>query len=386
LSSVVGGVLQSFKRFFVYSLAPIAYNVGIIVGVLYFVPRWGAHGLAWGVVFGALLHLLVQIPLTLKLGWRYRPVFDLKDTNLRQIFKLMVPRTMSLAVAQINLVVITIFASTLKSGTLSVFNLANNLQSFPIGLFGLSFAVAAFPSLSAAAFDRRQLAESFSTVFRQILFFVVPSTVLLLTLRAQIIRVILGTGQFDWDDTIMTIDTLGFFALSLFAQATIPLLVRVFYARQNSRTPFVIGFVSAGINILLSFYLSRKMGGPGLALAFSLANLLNFILLWLSLRSEIGHLDEARILASATKFSAAALAAGVAVQGAKLLVWPYIDMTRLWGVMAQGVAAGLAGALVYIAFCSLLKSEELSDFWEAIKRRMPGKKPVTGDHGEARGI
>lgn len=386
LSSVIGGVLQSFKRFFVYSLSPIMYNIGIIIGALYFVPYWGIYGLAWGVVVGAAMHLLIQMPMVFKLGFKYKFKFEYWNEHVKKIGKMMVPRTLSLGISQINLLVITIIASTLVSGSLSIFNLANNLQSFPIGIFGLSFAIAAFPTLSAVAFNKKQLVNNFSNTFRQILFFIVPSTVLLITLRAQIIRVVLGTGKFDWEDTILTINTLGFFAISLFAQATIPLLTRVYYARQNSTTPFYIGLASALLNVFLSLWLVRIYGVAGLALAFSVASVFNFILLWVVLRFEIGNMDEINILKSVTKFSAASLACGVTIQGLKLVVWPFINMSKFWGVLFQGAIAGVGGILVYLAFCSLLRSEELFNFWNSIKRRLPGKKINTGDQGEARGI
>ncbi|MFH1522476.1 MAG: murein biosynthesis integral membrane protein MurJ [Patescibacteria group bacterium] len=386
ISSVLGGILQSFKRFFVYSLSPIMYNVGIIIGALYLVPIWGIYGLAWGVVFGALLHMLIQLPMVIKLGFRFKLKINLKNKNARAIGRMMLPRTMSLAISQINLVVITIIASTLASGSLAIFNFANNLQSFPIGIFGISFAIAAFPTLSAVAFRKKELIKNFSLTIRNILFFTIPATVLLITLRAQIIRVVLGTGHFDWEDTILTIDTLGFFAISLFAQATLPLLIRMFYARHNSRTPFYIGLTSAGLNVFLSLWLVERLGVAGLALGFSLSSIFNFILLWLAIRFELGDMDEVKILTSTIKFSAAAIACGITVQGMKLVIWPFINMTKLWGVLAQGAVAGVFGLFVYIAVCSLFRSEELFHFWDSIKKRLPFRKVEAGDQGEARGI
>jgi len=405
VSSVLGGVLQSFKRFFVYSLAPIFYNVGIIIGALYFVPRYGVNGLAWGVVFGAVLHMLVQLPTVFGLGFKYRPIFNFRDANVLKIATMMVPRTMSLAITQINLVIMTIIASTLASGSLTIFNFANNLQSFPIGIFGISFAIAAFPTLSAAAFDRKKLVKSFSLTIRQILFFIIPSSILLFTLRAQIIRVVYGSGQFSWENTHLTIETLGYFTISLFAQACLPLLTRVFYARHDSKTPLVVGLISVILDRSLSLWFMKinvcsdilsangemvhqcaPMGIGGLALAFSVASIFNFVVLWIMIRKEVGNLDEKRILTSVAKFSTAALAAGVAVQGMKLIVWPYVNMTKVWGVFTQGFLAGTAGILVYIAFCSLFKSEELFNFYEAIKRRLPKKKLVVEDQSEARGM
>lgn len=386
ISSVFGGILQSFKRFFVYSLAPIMYNLGIIIGALYFVPLWGVYGLAWGVVFGAIMHLAIQVPTALNLGFKPKLFLTLKDKNIRRIGRLMVPRTLSLAVSQVNLLVITAIASTLTSGSLTIFNFANNLQSFPVGIFGISFAIAVFPTLSAQTLDKNKFKENFSSTMRQIFFFIIPSTVLLLTLRAQIIRVVLGTGRFDWQDTILTLNTLGFFSLSLFAQGGLPLLVRMFYARENSKTPFYVGLVSVFINVLLAIWLGRRLGVAGLALAFSLSSIINFMLLWLILKLELGEMDESRILISVAKFSAAALTAGLAIQSIKYFVADLVDMTRLWGVLTQGIVSGGLGLAVYFLLCALLRSEELFSFWAGIKRRLPWVKVSTGDQGEARGI
>lgn len=390
LSSVFGGILQSFKRFFVYSLSPIVYNIGIIFGALYFVPMnnmfGGIDGLAWGVVLGAFLHMAVQLPLVYKLGFRHRFKIDFKNKNVKKIFKMMVPRTLSLGIAQVNLLVITIIASTLQAGSLSVFNFANNLQSFPVSIFGISFAVAVFPTLSAFAFDRKKLIKNFSDIFRQILFFIVPATVLLLTLRAQIIRVVFGVGKFNWEDTILTMNTLAYFSISLFAQASLPLLVRMYYARHNSKTPFFIGLASAIINIFCSLYFAPRLGIAGLALAFSIASIFNFVLLWIFLKIEIGDMDELKIIYSSLKFSVAALISGISIQGMKLLVVDYVNMSTFLGILSQGLFAGLIGIIIYLAIASLLKSEELFYFWGLLKRRLPWNKVETGDQGEARGI
>lgn len=386
ISSILGGILQSFKRFFVYSLAPIMYNIGIIIGALCLAPFWGAHGLAWGVVLGAFLHMLIQIPMALKLGFRYRPVFNAADKNVRKIGRMMVGRTMTLGITQINLLVMTVIASGLAGGSLTVFNLANNLHSFPVGIFGISFAIAAFPTMSSVAFKKRKLVENFSYTARQVLFFIVPATVLLLILRAQIIRVVFGTGRFDWEDTILTMDTLSFFAAGMFAHALIPLLIRVFYARHNSKTPFFIGLAAAAVNVVSAYWFSRLFGVAGLGLAFSTAGIVNFIFLWLALRPELGDLDEMRVLVSTVKFSAAAIVCGVVAQATKLAVWPFVDMSRFWGVFTQGAMAGICGIVVYLLMCYILRSEELFALWALVKKRIPWKKTTTGDQGEARGI
>jgi putative peptidoglycan lipid II flippase len=370
VSSIFSGVLQTFKRFFIYSLAPIFYNVGIIAGALFFVPLWGIYGLAWGVVLGALLHMSTQLPAVFSLGYKYAPILDLADRNLRKIMAMMVPRTLSLAVSQLNLVIITSIASGLNSGSLTVFNLANNLQYFPIGIFGVSFAIAAFPSLSAAAGDNKRLVRNFSWTIRQILFFIVPSTILLLILRAQIVRVILGSGQFSWEATIMTYQTLAYFTISLFAQATAPLLIRVFYAQEDTKTPFIIGIISVIFERIIALYFAKKMGVAGLALSFSLANVLNFVLLWVMLKIKLGRTDLKKIFISVLKFCAAGAVCGLVAQGMKGIVWPAPDMTKFLGVLFQGSVAGVSGLIVYGLICWALKSEEMESFIASAKSRM----------------
>jgi putative peptidoglycan lipid II flippase len=386
LSGIFGGILQSFKRFLIYSFAPIFYNLGIIIGALYFVDIWGLAGLAWGVVLGAFLHFVVQMPAAYNLGFRYLFKLSWGDKNTRKIGKMMIPRTMSLAISQVNLVVTTIIASSLPSGSLTAFNFANNLQSFPVGIFGISFAIAAFPALSENAHNKEKLTEHFSSTVRQILFFVIPATILIIALRAQIIRVVLGTGNFDWRATFMTMDALGFFAISLFAQATIPLVVRVFYARHDSKTPFYLGLISIAINIILSFYLGKSMGVAGLALAFSIANILNLILLWAWLYVKVGALDLGNILLSTAKFVVASIGAGLAAQIMKVVVWPFIDMTKFSGVFVQLSASFIVGLLVYALFCYLFKSEELFGLVSSLKHRWPFRKVKVEDQGEARGV
>jgi putative peptidoglycan lipid II flippase len=386
ISGILGGVLQSFKNFFVYSLAPILYNIGIIVGALYFVPLWGVKGLAWGVVLGAAMHMIIQLPAVFNLGFRYQAFINFKDASFRKIIRMMGPRTLSLAISQINLVVITVIASGLASGSLAVFNFANNLQSFPIGIFGISFAVAAFPILSANAGDSRKLITNFSSTTRQILFFIIPATVLIITLRAQIIRVVLGTGSFDWQDTVLTMETLAFFGLSLFAQALIPLQTRVFYARHDSRTPFFIGLIVVITNVFLSLYFGKKMGVSGLALAFSLSSILNFVLLWIWLWAKIGDMDQIKILISTVKFSVAAIVGGLVVQVTKTVVWPYINMEKFSGVFIQGLAAATFGFLAYLLICWILRSEELASFMDVVRRRLSWHKVKVGDQTEVRGI
>ncbi|NCU44107.1 murein biosynthesis integral membrane protein MurJ [Candidatus Falkowbacteria bacterium] len=386
ISGVIGGILQSFKSFFAYSLSPIFYNLGIIAGALFLVPQFGLVGLAWGVVIGAFLHLLVQLPTLWKLGFRCRPVLDWRDSSLRQIGRIMIPRTMGLAVGQVNLLVMTVLASALSSGSLAILNLANNLQSFPVGIFGLSFAIAAFPTISALVGQPEKLRISLTTTIRQTLFLVIPATIIILALRAQIIRVILGSGRFDWQDTILTMRTLSYFGLSIFAQSLTAILARVFYAYKDSATPFWISLVATIVNIGLAWSWSRQFGVAGLALAFSLGNIINFVLLWLALRRKGNILDSRAIGWGSLKMALAAATAWPAIFAAKKLIAPLVNMDTFWGITGQLTGAATIGLMVYLLVCFLLSCPEAKQLWQIISRRLPGGHKTVVDADEARGI
>jgi putative peptidoglycan lipid II flippase len=374
LSGVLSGVLNSFKKFFFYSLAPIFYNIGIIIGVLVFTQFWGIAGLAWGVVLGALLHLLIQLPETIRSGFRFKFKIDLKSVYLKRVVLLMIPRALGLAMTQVNLLVVTILASTLVAGSLAIFNLSNNIQSVPLGIIGISFAIAAFPVLSAywAKKERAKFIESFSRTFRNIMFFIIPFSVVFIILRAQIVRVVLGSGKFDWEDTTLTFQALGIFSLSLFAQSTIPLLARSFYAIQNTITPFLISIFVGVLNLILSIVFINIMSDNqvlGLVWSFSIATVVNMILLLVVLRKKIGDLREKEIIRSVRKVIWATLAMAVVMQLIKYGVSFVVDMQTFLGVFTQMVLSVLGGLAVFIFVGKILKIEELNYFIKAWKKR-----------------
>lgn len=381
-SAVVGGVLQSLKNFFIYSLSPIMYNLGIIVGVTILVPLFGLSGLAWGVVLGALFHLLVQLPAFFRTGFHFSFIFNLRDKSVQLMSRLILPRIMALAALQINMIVITAIASTLAAGSVAIFNYANNLQSFPLGIVGISFAVAAFPTLTALATENKkeEMIKNLSSTIRQILFFIIPLSIIFLMLRAQIVRVVLGSGAFDWEATVRTADSLAFFSLGLFAQALPALLVRAFYALEDTKTPFLIAVLTVAVNIFLSWYLTRNwLGVEGLALAYTLSGILNTILLWIFLRLRLGSLDEERILTAVYKISIAAIIMALTIQTFKTLIAPFVNMQTFLGVFLQGLTAGLFGLGAYILMGLLLKSHEMIVFVETIKKKFVQKKNLPTD-------
>lgn len=391
ISAVFGGVLVSLKKFLVYSIAPILYNVGIIFGALFLVPWIGPAGLAWGVVLGAFLHMLIQYPSVKISGFHFSLGFFncLKDGEVKRVAYLMVPRMLSVAVTQINLMVIMVFASTLRSGSLAIFNLANNIQSAPLGLFGISFAIAVFPSLSAYAAEqkREDFTKIFSKTFRQILFFIIPISIFILVLRAQIVRLVLGSGKFDWEDTILTFSVLGFLAMSLSAQSVIPLLTRSFYAFQNTKIPFYIALFSEAVNITLVLLLIDGYAISGLAIAFSVSSLANAVLLFHFLRRQAGPLDEKGIMTSALKVLLASLVAGLGVQFAKYIVGIFFNLDTFWSVLVQFSSATAIGLALFAISSAILEIEEYKQFKQTLTRKLFGaKEQIVEDSSEVRGM
>src|SRR3990167_7116112 len=247
-------LLQTFRRFLITSLAPIMYNIGIIIGALFLVDFFGIYGLAWGVVLGAFLNFLIQLPAIREFGFKFRPRLDFWVPEVKKILRLMIPRTLGLATFQINSIVITAIISTLKAGSLTIFSFADNLQSLPVGIIGVAFSTAVFPALVGAA-AKKQLnvfKDRFSATFRQIVFFMLPLAFLFFLLRDQIVYLVLRTGQFSRLDGRLTAAILGVFCFGVLSQGLSPLIAKSFYALQNTKTPAVIGAVSVGVNVVLA--------------------------------------------------------------------------------------------------------------------------------------
>ncbi|MBU1137111.1 polysaccharide biosynthesis C-terminal domain-containing protein, partial [Patescibacteria group bacterium] len=353
-SAVFGGILQSFKRFLVYSLGPIMYNLGIIFGALVLTKYFGLLGLAYGVVLGAFFHMAIQVPTAILCGYRWRPIFNFNSEDVSRIFRLMPPRILSLGLSQLNLWVMTVLASFLAVGSITVYNLANNIWSFPLGIFGVSFALAAFPKLSefAQKKDRAGFIKTFSLTLRQILFFTLPAGIFFIVLRLQIVQIILGAGKFSEANIVLTGQTLALFSLSLFSESLILLFLRGFFAWEDAWRPFLIGLVAVGLKISLAWHFSKIMGAPGLALGFSIGSIVNLIFLFIFLWRKTGQLDFLETFFSFTKIILASLLAG--------LVLSYsLGYFSGLSVLAQTALAVLVGGLGYLFFAWLLRLKEL---------------------------
>lgn len=370
VSNMFAGVLQSFRHFVAVSIAPMMNNLGIIFGILAFVPLAGAAGVAWGAVLGASLHLLIHLTAAWRVGWRFGPGAGLKHPGVRQIGKLIVPRTIGQSVTQINQLATIPIATRLGPANLSLYRWANDIQDMPVGIVGVSMATVAFPVfVELLSQNRRQeFVEQFSKIVRQILFLIIPVTVLFLQLRAQLVRVIIGAGEVSWPETIATAQTLGFFALSFFAQSLIPVLARSFYAMQDTKTPVRYTIVSVSIAILGSILLSPIMGVQGLALAYTISSVVNASLLTWTLHHRLGGLDDDRTIQSVLKIIGVTILMALAVQGTKLFLVSFgLDLTRAIGVLAQVIGAGIVGAVSYMVFAALFKLDEAELIRQALQ-------------------
>lgn len=385
VSMVFGSVLQATRRFFLYSLAPIVYNVGIIIGAVFLVPVLGPWGIAWGTVLGAVMHAGLQAIGVYALGYSPRPVFSL-DTDVKGTFLHMGPRTLSLAVAQLNFLFMTTLASTLQQGSVTMLQFAYNLNYFPIGVIAVSYAIAAFPALCDAVQARgeatRSFREIFSSTVRQLLFFMIPATVLFLLLRAQIVRLVLGAQNFSWDATILTANALAVFALSFCAQGLIYVLVRGFFAMEKTAVPVGAAIFGALCNVGLAFWLVPTWGLLGLVSAFSASAVVQCAVLFALLRVQAGPLGGRDLVKSLIKSTTAATAMAVAVQVAKYGLADVFPLTTFINVLIQLLGASVVGGVVYFGMSFVMRSEECLVMIAGVKRKMlraatPKEVPAT---------
>jgi len=360
LSNLAGGILNSFKNFIAYAFAPAFYNLGIILGVIVLAPHFGPIGLAYGVVLGAILHLFVQLPGVIKLGWRYRLHINFHHPAIKRMILLMVPRTLGLAASQLGILVNTIIASTLAVGSIAVFNLADNLYSLPISLVGISFAVAAFPTLSEKYVLGKvvELRDLIVKIASRIIYFIIPVMVWYWLLRAQIVRLVLGAGKFGWEDTRFTISVLAFFTFGMFAASLIPLLARSFYAMQDTRTPFWASLIGLVANVGAALLLIPHLKVVGLALAVSIGVSTNLVILVFALSVRLKGITWKPIVLKTLGVAFAAIISGLVGYGTLRLGALFAGTHTVMGLLAQTSFTLLVCFLVYFLLTLVLKLPE----------------------------
>ena len=376
-SYLFSGILTARKRFIVYAIAPLVYNASIIIATAFFGVRYTVHAVIVGVIVGAFLHFLIQAITARAIGYRWMPTLNLKHPALKRIALLMVPRSIGLGGMQIVLVVFTAISSNLASGSIAIYNLADNIRTMPLAVFAISFATALFPTLSDAFTDKDEATFSNYIVqgIRSIGFLVIPSAVGMLLLRAQIIRLILGSGYFDWNATVAAASTLGLFSFGLIGEGFVQLLSRAFYARHNTAIPTTVALICYATMIGLGYVFSKTLGVAGLALGYSIGISLQAVVLYSLLLKALPTLRSrtAELTVYIGKVVVAVLALGIVVQGTKLVtVVIGADMTRTWGVLMQTITAIILGSGVYFLAAYVLDIPELSGAWRMILRKFTG--------------
>ena len=394
ISNVMGSITQYYKNFFLYSLSPVFYNVGIIVGVLFFYPVFGIYGLAIGVIIGAMLHFGIQLPLIIKKGFLPRFTKKINWSLIREVTKTSLPRTLTLSMTTITLLVITAIASSIVVGSISIFTLSYNLETVPLNIIGVSYSIAAFPVL-AQAFANKDL-DKFKnhllSAARQIIFWSLPAMTLFIILRAQIVRVILGSGNFSWSDTRLTAASLALFAISIVMQGLSLLLIRGYYAAGKTKRPLFINVFSSLLTIYMcfaftKFYLNhegihqflvnflRVDGSTGTAilmlpLAYSIGAIINFFILWNFFKKDFLSDCKSPLL----KVSMQSLSASVVLGGVSYLtlstLGPLFGLSTFWGVLGQGLIAGIFGIVSAVGILSAMKSSEMDSVLKALKHKL----------------
>lgn len=385
IGSFLSAILQSYNRFFVSGIAAALYNLGIILGIVFLSPFLGIYSAAYGVVIGALIFVLAQIPSIKGVGFSFKPAFSLKDSGVWEVINLMWPRTLGIGIFQLGTIATVTLVSLLPNPGRNyvIFDYAQILSFAPIVLFGQSIAQAAFPMLSKEKDDLLQFKTIFTTSFNQILYLMLPISALFLVLRIPIVRLMFGAGAFDWQATVLTGRTLAFFSLSLFAQGLVYLVARGFYAMHDSKTPLYVGALSTAFMISLGFLFTSfyHMGVEGIAFAFSLGNIINFLLLFIFLDRKV-NFDKISMSISIAKIFVATFFTGFALYiPIKLLDQLVFDTTKTVNLLILTGIASLAGASLYLFLTWVFNVEEAKTFL-LIFRKIGNWKEILGKSEE----
>jgi putative peptidoglycan lipid II flippase len=369
------GILNVLGHFAAPALAPVFLNLAMIASIFVAArispdPTVRIIGLSVGVLIGGLLQLLLQVPPLVKKGLRFWRELRLFHPDLKQVGRLMLPTIFGAAVYQINILVGTLLASLLPEGSVSYLYYADRLVQFPLGIFAIALSTAVLPSLSRQAAEENLdgLIDTFRHALRLVIFITVPAMVGLILLREPIVTLLFQRGDFDPATTRLTAVALLYYGLGLWAFAAVRILVSTFYALQDTRTPVVTATIAIAANIILGIVLMRPLAHGGLALATSLASMLNLILLVAALRRRLGALGWRAIGKSAARTLFAA-----ALMGATILAG-----SRMFMPVAAGGTAGLllelggviaVGACVYMALARIMGMPEVGAVLEIVGRR-----------------
>ena len=398
-SNIVASLTQLRYRFAVYALSPLLYNLGIIFGLVALYPSMGLAGLGWGVVLGAVLHLGVQLPLYAKEERHER--INMRETlrNVLEVLTLSLPRTLALGAGQFSLLALTAMASFLAPGSIAIFTFAFNLQAVPLAIIGVSYSVAAFPTLATlhAAGERKEFLRHIEAALRHMLFWAIPATVFVIVLRAQLVRVILGAGAFDWEATRLTAAALALFILSLAAQSVTLLIARGYYAAGRTARPLIFALLSVAVSVgcavvLVYAFHSHALWRGFLEVLLRVDDIPGTTVLMLAMGYAAGALAQAALglyffardfdldLRSLRRLSfecfSAAVIGGAVGYGVLALLGGLIDINTTAGIVSQGLLAGIAGLSTTAAMLALLRNQEFIEAIAALHKRFIKEPPA----------
>ncbi|MFA6889042.1 MAG: lipid II flippase MurJ [Candidatus Woesearchaeota archaeon] len=406
LSNLIGSVTQLFKNFFIFSLSPIFYNLGILFGIIFLYPIWGVYGLAFGVIFGAVMHLCVQIPVVIKHGLFPSLTFKINWKEIFDVMKLSLPRTLALSCNSLAFIVLIAMASTLKEGSISLFTFSFNLQSVPVGIIGISYSVAAFPVLvrSFSMKDMDKFIEHIIGAAKQIIFWTLPVISLIAILRAQIVRVILGANAFSWADTRLTAAAISLFIISLATQSLVLLFVRGYYAAAKTKKPLIINVISSLMVIIFAYIilyifknypqtlnlletLLRVRDVPGtimlaLPLAYAMGSLFNFFFIWFLFKRDF--IKKGQIMLSKTFYESTlgSVTMGLFAYMSLNFFSQIFNLGTFLGIFLQGFLSGLIGIFSGVLVLFILKNEQLLDIIKVLSHKLSNKNIVAPEQGE----
>jgi len=401
-SNLLGSLTQAYNRFTTYAISPILYNAGIILGIILLGERLGIRGVAWGVIVGALLHALIQVPFIYKEGLLPRFATSFNLSLIRKIVQISLPRTLTLSMSSIALVALISMASLMREGSISILSFSFSLQSMPLALIGVSYSLAAFPILTRRFQEKNYPAfmEQMQNTTRFIIFWSLPLTALLVVLRAQIVRTLLGTGLFDWPATRLTAACLALFALSSVFQSLVLLFMRGFYSAGFTRRPFYINLFSTVV-LLGSAYglvqvfntsemfrlfvvsLMKVEDVPGsvvlmLSLGFSIGTIVNCALLWLDFEREFPGFSKGVMRSLFEGVGVAVIMGATAYVGLNFF-HTFFDVSTLTGIFLQGFVAGVVAIGIGILLLVALRSRELASVWSVLRDRAWKAKVIATD-------
>jgi putative peptidoglycan lipid II flippase len=367
ISNFVTAILQVNQIFIIPALSPIVYNLFIILGIFTLAPIFGIYGVVYGAVVGAFFHLAIQIPALRRQGFKYKLVINTKLKEVKEVFKLMVPRSLSLGLGEIENTVTLFFASGLSIGSISLLNLALQLMYLPSRIFGTTVGQASLPILSKniASNQLKDFRDTVEKILTQSLFIAMPITVIVLVQRLAIVRLLFGSQNFPWEATIITARILAFLTPAIICQAIIQILVRSFYALHNTKVPFKVSLFSLVFNIITSFVLINftNLGVIGLAISSTVGNLIQTIGLFYFFIKIVDGFNWLKTLKKINKILLSSLFMGLSTWTMlKFMDLFLLDTTRTIALAIVFSISSLIGFIVYIYSVKLLKIDEYQDY------------------------